>query len=102
MARTPVDPVPPEIGFHPYRAVYRLPYAIYPGGCWTQDRPGSASGHPGVDALMALPGVAIVSLREDRVTLVRDPGTAWDSILEAVQPILRDHFLAQEATFEPA
>jgi len=101
MAPRSADPLAPEIGFHPYRAVYRLPFAILPGGSWTQDQPGVASGHSGVDALMSLPGVAIVSLRDDRLTVIRDPGTAWDSILGAVRPILEEHFLARPEPFTP-
>ncbi|MBC8328039.1 MAG: hypothetical protein ISR76_01185 [Planctomycetes bacterium] len=102
MARTSELPLQPALGFHPYRAVFSLPFTIFPDGCWTEDRPGAESGHPGVDALMRLPGVAIVSLQADRLTLIRDPGTAWESILGPAQELLRTHFLSKPAVFVPA
>ena len=101
MPLTIADPLEPQIGFHPYRAVFTLPYAVLPGASWTEDRPGEASGHAGVDALLNLTGVAVVSLREDRLTLIRDPGTAWESILRAAREVLARDFVASHAVFTP-
>jgi hypothetical protein len=89
----------PEIGFHPYRAVYRLPFVVYTGGTWTEDRPGAETGHAGLDALMALPGVTVVSLNEDLVSLVRDPATPWDALLEPVRAILEAEFVGPRKAF---
>ncbi len=101
MAKAPADTLEPDIGFHPYRAIFELPFPVYPDGCWTEDRHGVDTGHPGLDALMALEGIAIVSLRGNRVTLIRDPGTAWESILPRAQEVLRIAFLADEVAFAP-
>lgn len=96
------DPAPAPIRrFHPNRVEYVLPAPILPGGCWTEDRPGATTGHPGVDALLAVPGVAILTLRDDRIRIVRDPAVAWEPILAAVQEILVRHFLPEPEPFRP-
>lgn len=101
MAQPAAAPLSPEFRFHPDRVGFRLPWRLLPDASWTEDRAGVASGHAGLDALLALPGLAIVTLREDRLSVLREPGAAWSDLLPAIQGVLETYFVVPGAVFVP-
>jgi hypothetical protein len=51
-----------------------------------------AAGHPLAARLFTIPGVVQVFLLNDFVTVTRDPAAAWDTIAEATEAAIRQHF----------
>jgi hypothetical protein len=52
---------------------------------------GEAAGNPFAEAVFAAPGVASIFGVNDFVTVTRQPGAAWDPIVEAVQAAAAEH-----------
>ncbi|HEX2039550.1 MAG TPA: NifU N-terminal domain-containing protein [Acidimicrobiales bacterium] len=50
-----------------------------------------AGGHPFLEAVFAVPGVAAVFGVNDFVTVTRAPGAEWDPIVAAVQSAAAEH-----------
>ncbi len=96
--RTSQDPLDAVFDFHPYRATFRLGAPVIRDGWRAFDQPGGEGvPHPGVAALLGIPGVQIVTLHRDRVILLRDPDSAWERILPEARGILEAHFLGRPA-----
>ena len=102
MAKKKQDPLAPQLGFHPQRAIFVLPNRVISEGERVFDNPGADVGHSGLNALLKVPGVAIVALRRNRVTVLRDPEAEWDAVLPAVQDVLRTFFWEQPPYEPPA
>ncbi|HEX9792805.1 MAG TPA: NifU N-terminal domain-containing protein [Planctomycetota bacterium] len=102
MARKTPDPLAPKLGFHPYEARFELPGPVLAEGWLTFDSPEGKAAHPGAAALLQIPGVTIVSLHRNQVTLLRDPETSWEPILAAVPAVLRAHFVGKGPWVDPA
>ncbi|MDR7419560.1 MAG: NifU N-terminal domain-containing protein [Armatimonadota bacterium] len=51
-----------------------------------------AAAQPLAARLFAIPGVVQVFLLNDFVTVTRDPAAAWDTIAEAADAAIREHF----------
>lgn len=96
MANKQQDPLEPQLGYHPFRAVYQLPHPVIDQGCRTFDNPESKVPHPGVASLLAVPGVNIVSLQHNRVSVLRDSECPWDSLLPTCSSVVRTQFLNQD------
>lgn len=96
MAKQKLDPLAPQFDYHPCRARYTLPHAVITKGYKTFDNPEAQAPHPGVAALLAIPGISIVSLHRNQVSVLRDYERPWDELLGTMDAVIRTQFLNQE------
>jgi hypothetical protein len=64
---------------------------LLPGGLVAAHSAAEAAAHPLGAALFALPGVHSVLILPAFATVTKDPGAAWDPIVEGVERVLTAH-----------